>query len=426
MLLTKLHRNAYLRNSAIVFTGSLLISIVNYAYYPVLARLMTLNDFGEVQTLFSIFAQATLIFSAINIVTVVLVSSKRKSDRNNEFILELQKLMIYIVCIFGAIAILSAQYLKTFFNFDSVWPFIAMVFAMVAGIPIVFWNSYMQGKEDFSGMNILGIVGSTGRLVLAVIFVVLGFNAFGAIFGLFVGQLVAIYYISHVRKLPPLRTIFKVRLPRWKILKIELRYTALVFFVTLLITVFYTGDILIVKHFQNPEIAGAYAGIASIARIVFFVTLPFAVVLLPAINSDWEHRSLILKRSFLFVFVVGLATCITFWALDTFIIRILIGEKYIEFAYLLPKLSIAIFFISISNLLLYYLLSIRSLLSLVVSLVGVIVLSTLSVKYHSSLIEIVDNLLISSFVMLVALIFMMSIWPRIKSSKLPAIIVKTS
>lgn len=386
---------------------------------------MTLNDFGEVQTLFSIFAQATLIFSAINIVTVVLVSSNRKSVSNNEFILELQKLMIYIVGILGIIAILSAQYLKTFFNFESVWPFIALVFAMVASIPIVFWNSYMQGKEDFTGMNILGIVGSIGRIVLAVVFVILGFNAFGAIFGLFVGQLVAIYYISRVRNLPPVLTLFNVRLPRWKILKIELRYTLLVFFVTLLITVFYTGDILIVKHFQNPEIAGAYAGIASIARIVFFVTLPFAVVLLPAINSDWEHRSLILKKSFLFVFILGLATCLTFWAFDTFVIRILIGEKYIEFAYLLPKLSIAIFFISISNLLLYYLLSIRSLLSLLVSAIGVLLFSILSVKYHSTLIEIVDNLLVSSFVMLISLVFMMSVWPRLKSSKQPEIIVKT-
>lgn len=378
---------------------------------------MPFHEFGEVQTLFSIFTQASLIFSAINLVTVVLVSSKKDKENSEKFILELQKLMIYLVGSVGLLAIIFSPFLRNFFNFQSVWPFIAMVFALLGSIPIVFWNAFLQGKEDFTGMNLLGIAGAGGRLLMSTVLVISGLGSFGAIFGLFLGQLLAISLIGRFRSMPPMRQLFQIKLPDWRILKLELRFTGLVFVVSLLITMLYSGDILLVKHYQNPDLAGAYAGIASIARIIFFLTLPFAMVLLPAINSNRQQSTAILKKSFLLVVAFGAATTLIFWGAGYTIINLLIGDRYVQYAYLLPKLSVAIFIISISNLLIYFLLSIRNILSLSVSFAGLGAFIILSLLYHATLDSIVNNLLISSLVTIALLGLTMSVWPRIRGSK---------
>ena len=109
-------KDRFVRNNAIVFLGSLIISTLSYLYYPVLARLMPLEAFGEVQTLISISTQALLFFSAINIVTVVLVANNKQKSQNDLFVIELQKIMVYLVTLVGIIAIAFSPFLKDFFN----------------------------------------------------------------------------------------------------------------------------------------------------------------------------------------------------------------------------------------------------------------------------------------------------------------------
>lgn len=413
VIITKLTKDRFVRNNLILFIGSFFVAVLSYLYYPVLARLMNINDFGEVQTLVTIFNQAALIFGAINIVTVVLVASSNNQKRNEVFILELQKLMIYAVVAIGLVAIIFSPLLKSFFNFQSVWPFFAMVLALLLNAPIAFWMSYMQGKENFSGMNILGILGAGGKLIASAVLVVVGFGSFGAIFGLFLGQLVALGYVGQKYDVPSFKKLIHKGLPRWQILRTELRYTSLVFSVTLLITLLYSGDILIVKHYQSAEVAGLYAGISSIARIIFFLTLPFAMVLLPAVSNNPKERRSTLRKSLMYVIGLGSLTCAVFWLAKTQIITILIGSRYNAMAYILPRLSLAILFIAISNILFYYLLAMRSIKSLLIASIGVIVFITMSVLYHATPDQVVNNLLVASTITVILLVLELSIMPRL-------------
>jgi O-antigen/teichoic acid export membrane protein len=51
----QLRSSDFLRQNAILFVGSLAVSVLNYAYYPVLGRLLKVEEFGEVQVLISLF-----------------------------------------------------------------------------------------------------------------------------------------------------------------------------------------------------------------------------------------------------------------------------------------------------------------------------------------------------------------------------------
>src|SRR5581483_1043518 len=100
------------------------------------------------------------------------------------------------------------------------------------------------------------------------------------------------------------------------------------------------------------------------------------------------------------------------------IMGIMIGRRYENYAHLLPELSFAIFLISIANLLIYYLLAIRSLLSLLAAGAGVVLLIVLSVVDHSTLNVIVKNLLLSGILTLGILLITVSAWPRIRGFRI--------
>ncbi|HSE29129.1 MAG TPA: oligosaccharide flippase family protein [Candidatus Saccharimonadales bacterium] len=406
-------KNTFLRNNIIVFFGSILTSAFSYFYYPIMARMLSIEEFGEIQTLVSLLTQASLIFGAINIVSVVLIASSKRNKHGERFIFELQKLTLYIAIGVSLTVAICSMWVTNFFHFPSVWPLLITLAAFIAGVPVVFWNSYLQARQNFTAMNAFGLVGAAGKLILAVFLVFLGWGAIGAALAVLLGQFAALTFARMRYDVPRLTELFKERLPNWKVLKVELRYTAMVIVVSLSITLLYSGDILLVKHYQSPEEAGAYAGIASIARIIFFLTLPFATVLLPAVHSEWKQREKTLKRSFTLVIGLGAFVAVVFWAFAPQIVSLMVGSRYIDYAYLLPELSLAILLMSIANILFYYMLSIRSIASLFISVIGVVTFFGLSTFNHSTSEQIVINMIGSSIVTVTLLVVTLSVWPRV-------------
>lgn len=409
-------RDRFLRNNIVVFIGSIVSSALSYLYYPIMARILPFDQFGEVQTLVSLLTQVSLIFSAINIVAVVLIASSKIDKRREHFILELQKLMVYVTVVLGLVAIVVSPLIKDFFHFESVWPLISIIVTFILMVPLVFWNAYLQGKEQFGAMSVVSILGAAGKLVFAVIFVLLGFGALGAALGLLIGQIVTNIFCGKRYDVPRLKQLFKEKLPNWQLLRLELGYTVMVVVVSLSVTLLYSGDILLIKHYFSPEQAGIYAGIASIARIIFFLTLSFAVVLLPAVHSQPKVREKTLKRSFIMVIVLGSLTALVFWLFAPQIVTLLVGARYADYAYLLPELSLAVLLISIANLLFYYMLSVRNVLSLFISLIGLAVFFGMSFMRHATIEEVITNLTVAAVITVVLLVLTLSVWPRVPRS----------
>ncbi len=67
------------------------------------------------------------------------------------------------------------------------------------------------------------------------------------------------------------------------------------------------ADVLIIKHYFDAETTGLYSGIATIARIIFFVTASISGVLLPHIKltNRVEENLKTLRKAFGIIFVLG-------------------------------------------------------------------------------------------------------------------------
>ncbi len=397
-LLQRVRQSAFLRYNAVSFAGAMGIAFLNYLYYPVLGRLMNPADFGEVQTIISLFLQTVVFLGVFGLVTVGVVTKYEDHDIQNRLIAELEKLALMLAVVLLAILLLFGRQFADFLQFADAWPFLALVAALLLSVPGAFRNAFMQGRRQFAALSRAGILAASAKLVFAVIFVLLGGRAFGALFGLVMAQLIALAYTtSVVRRLGWRRPAdFKrFSLPDLALLKPELRYGLLVLVTTLSMNLLLTLDIIVVKHLFDPTEAGLYAGIATIARIIYFATGPMAIVLLPSVRlaQPADQNSRLLLQSLGLFGVVGGGALAVFTLAPELVIRVMIGAKYLPYAYLLPRLGLAIFLVSLANLLSYYYLALRRPFIGAIGVASVLTTGALLMLNHSTLINVVNGLI---------------------------------
>ncbi len=400
-LITLMRSSDFIRHNSILFVGSFAVSVLNYLYYPILGRLMSPSDFGEVQVLVSLFMQATIFLTVVTNVAVNVVTNESNETLRNRIVYELEHFATLITVVTLGVALLFIGQLQEFLRFEHPAPFFALALVLVISAPLALRQAYLRGRSAFGLMSIASITSSLAKIIFSVIFVLLGWRAVGAIGGIIAAQIIAlIYTASQARKLG---LVGKINWRLWRkpdlgLLRPQLPYSLLVLIVSLITTVLFSFDVIIVKHFFPAEIAGYYAGIATIARIIYFLTGSIAVVLLTAAKIEagraTNHR--LLTRSMLLQTAIGGAALVFFSLFPQFSTQLLIGSKYLPYAHLLPMLSLALFILATLNLLLHYDLALRRYSAAVVSILGGVVMIAAVQMNHASLEAVVQSLLIGS------------------------------
>ncbi|HUC20688.1 MAG TPA: oligosaccharide flippase family protein, partial [Candidatus Polarisedimenticolaceae bacterium] len=301
LLIARARNSSFLRNNVIYFIGSFGISVLNYLYYPVLGRLLQPADFGEVQTVMSFFLQTSIFMQVLGLVSIGVIARYRKPEERSRIIAEYSRLAFYIgLCIF-VITVLVSPFLKSFFQFDSVLPFIAFGLVVLVTVPLTFANSFLQAGHRFGDLSRSGIIASAAKLVLSALLVFIGLKAFGAIAAIALAQALALVYTLFKTPdgKPVIMSGLRFKKPRFSVMRSELPYAGLVLVASLTVNVVLGLDIIVIKHYFDPHTAGLYAGIATIARIIFYVTAPLALVLIASVKpaNAKLNRQLLLRSA---------------------------------------------------------------------------------------------------------------------------------
>lgn len=405
----RLQRNSFLRHNAIFFFGSVAVGILNYLYYPLLGRLMPPAEFGEVQTLVSFFLQLSIFLSVLGLVTVNVAANYDNAERRNRVIFELERIALIAGLLLLALSFVGSYWLQDFFRFDSATPFVVLAVAICVTVPFTFRGAFVRGRHGFGVASLSNIIASAVKIFASLVLVLLGFSTAGAIWGIAIAQCVALIYIGFWAKKMGLRQAPETRWrsrPDMKILKPELRYAGMVLITSLLITLQFSIDILVVKHYFDAHTAGLYAGIATVARVLFFVTGSISQVLMPSVkmnSPDAENRSLLFKSLGL-VAATGLPVLALFVFAPSFVVQLLMGHNYTEYASLLPMLGLAIFVVAVVNLLVSYYMALRRYIIAPVVVIGAVTTYGLMISQHSDLAGIVRSLLIGGLTMIILII----------------------
>jgi O-antigen/teichoic acid export membrane protein len=404
----QLRDSQFVRHNTIFFIGAMSVGLLNYLTYPIIGRLLPAANFGEMQVLFSLFAQILIFLNVFGLLTVNIVANYEDPIKRNRVISELERLALAIGLIILVATIAGAVTLKHFFHFGSVWPFEVLAIAVLVSVPLAFRNSYLRGKKRFAQVSTLNFTAAAADLVFAVLFVLAGWRTTGAMLGLVAAQLIAFGFAAYLAKRDGFTESIHdsfFRLPDFKLLLPELKYAALVLCGSLAITLMYSVDTIAVKHYFDANTAGQYAGIATVGRIIFFLTGSIAAVLLPSIKmkaKPHDNRK-VLWSSLGLTAVIGGGALLVFSLLPRFVVHVLMGSKYVPQANLLPRLGFVLFTISILNLFVLYHMALRHYAIILIVALGLSVTLILLTLHHQTLVSVIDSLLFGSAAMFLVL-----------------------
>lgn len=393
-----LTEDRFIRHNFVFFFGYMTVAVFNYLYHPILSRLMSVEEFGEAQALVSIIVQAGVFAGIFGTIIVNIVSNHRDDAEKMKSVRTLYTIAFALNASIAALLIVLGPLIKNALELGSMLPLFLGAAIIVLNVPFLFHKSFLQGVHEFKAVSISGILGSAARLLGAVALVALGFAAAGAVGGLLLSALLSYAYVtSKTAGRFPLALLGARRL-RLTGLRSELRYGGLILFATFLTTFFSNADVLVVKYFFDPEQAGLYSGISTIARIIFFATGSVSIILFPFIkmkNSPRENLAALLKGIGL-IGAVGGSALVLFAIFPQLMIHLFIGGKYETASELLPRLGLVMFFVSFVNILVNYFLALRRYFLIFVSSGSIALLTALCFLRHETVSQIIDNFLIAS------------------------------
>lgn len=397
-------KSEFLRHNSIYFFGALAISALNYLYYPVLGRLLPTAQFGEVQTLVSVFMQATIFLNVVTNLAVNVVTNEPDTRRAGRIVFELERLSFAVMAVGLGLALLFAPQVAAFLQFHDTLPFWLVAAALLVGVPLALGTAYLRGRVAFGAVSISGALASLAKLAASAVLVLAGLGTAGAIGGIVAAQLVALAYTRAAAYRRGLHRVGPLwRRPDLALIRPQLPYAALVLVVSLVITVLFSLDIIIAKHFFSAEVAGAYAGVSTIARIIYFLTGSVATVLLSSVRLEAPAATnrRLLSRSFVLQVGLGGSALAVFALFPHLVIGLLIGPRYLAYAHLLPSLSLALFLLATINLLFAYDLALRRWSAAVVAVLGAVVTWGLFQVHHATPDAVVQSLLLGAAILLV-------------------------
>ncbi len=407
-LINRFDSDVFFRKYLIYFSGSMIVAFLNYIFHPLLGRILSPSDFGDIQALISLIAQSSVILGAFSVIVVNVTANIDNENERNAIISELQKISFYLIGFIFIILLLSISFIKNYFNFETFYPLFGLALILPISAMASFRSSFLQGKGDFYGLSIAQIISSSGRLVLSLLFVYLGFKVFGATLGIVLTNLLSLIYLYFKTKdnLILNRKVNIHVLEKGSISK-ELIYGILVFFSTILITIFYTSDVLIIKHYFDSNTAGLYSGISAIAKILFFAIGPTSAVLLSSIKlkNSFKENSKNLSKSLIISLIIGILGMFTFYMFNDMVVGIMIGDNYIQYANYLPKIGLLMFLTAIANIFIYYYLALRRFFLILISIVGGISIISILLAEHSNIQNVLNSLTVSVSIIIILLVF---------------------
>lgn len=410
--------STFLRHNAIFFVGALAAGAFNYVFYPIMARLLPTASFGEAQALASLFAQINIFLGVLGLLTVNIVVNASDSKKRDQIVIELEKLALIAGLVLMLASLFGGRALERFFNFGSPWPFVGLALAVFVSVPLLFRNAYLRGQKEFTLVSILSVVAAGGDLVLAVLFVVLHWRTTGVMAGLAAAQFLTFIYSAWLARRHGFsgsqrETLF--RLPDMRIIAPELRYALVVLICSLTITGLYSVDTIVMKHWFDAHTAGLYAGIATVARIIIFITGSVPQVLLPSVrmNQSVIHNRQVLMKSLVLLIGIGGSALLVFSLFPRTVVGMLMGHQFLTYAGLLPRLSLAIFLVSVINMFVMYHLALRRYAVTAIAACGIILTAGLLGAYHQTPYAVVNDLLYSC----VGIGILLGVWSMVSKAQ---------
>ncbi len=382
-------KDAFLTNSLIFFAGSFIVGIGNYLFQFLMARMLTIEDYGELQSLIAVFSIFGIPLAALGAVLIRNTAGFKEEENLGKvkalFSYFSKTVVIISTGLFLILLILNKSILG-FLNLNSSFPVIILGISLIPAFLSFVSKSVIQGLEKFKAVSAISIIETSFKIISAFLLVLAGFRVGGAMLAFFISGVIS-YLISFI----PLSFLLKEKEQKIQTKEI-FQYFLLALFGISFLNLLFNLDIILVKHFLPSFSAGEYGGLALIGRIIFFLGGPIAIVMFPIVFRNKiknQNSSAVFKKALLFTLTLEVLPLIAYFLFPDFIIKLLIGEGFLGIKGVLGYFGLAMLSYSLINLFSQYFLSLGEKMFSFFLLGGVLLEIVLISIWHQSIFQIV-------------------------------------
>ncbi|AJF62707.1 MAG: Polysaccharide biosynthesis protein [archaeon GW2011_AR20] len=387
-----------IKDNLVLFMGNSLGAFFTFLFHFYMGRKLGPEDYGALGAILALIYLFTIPLTTIQ-TSIAKFTAIFKSERKYKEIHYLHKASTRKLLIFGIIStfiFLSLSGLIANYLHISLTPLLILSLYITFSFLLYINRGLLQGLQKFNKFSKNLVFEGLIKLVFGITLIFFGFKLNGAV-GAIVFALISAFLISVYQ----LRDIIKHKIKKFNS-NVIYRYTIPVLIALMMLTAFYSLDLLLVKHFFVDERAGYYAAVSLLGKVVFFGSMPITQVMFPKVNELYHRKKKsknILYKSGLMVLAFSLPIIAIYFLFSRSIIKLLYGELYLEASNLLGWFAVIMTLFSLIYLISFYNLSINKKNFLYILGLFNILEIILIYIFHETLIQVVSILTILMLVL---------------------------
>ena len=345
-----------LTDNGMMVTSAVAVNILSFLLNAYAARALEPAEFGALGSLLATYLILSVPLSTLSLLFARSVATF-VAHQDTAGTASLLRIGLTSLCLLGTMGLsviaLTSPQIATFLQIASSGPVILMGLAIACAPPLFAVRGALQGLQNFAHLS-FNISFEAAIRFLGVVFLVgvgLGLNGAIGAYGLALLLALAIGLFSLRRFLTGEGSLDKFSLQ-------ALPQNWLGFFVLFTcLTAMSQIDVVMVKHFFNPEEAGLYQAAASLGKTLLFVAGVMNHTMFPKV-TEAEARGVnsrpILKEYL--AYVIGLCTLgiVTIWVAAPQLLELTFGQSYVGAAPLLRLFGLAVGLMALVSILVHY------------------------------------------------------------------------
>ncbi|MFH1188251.1 MAG: hypothetical protein V1652_00195 [bacterium] len=354
-------KEKFFQNSVIYTVGAFLGGLFNYGFHFFVSRRLSVAQYGELQTLMSLFALLGIVTSALSFFVIKHVSAFA-ADKNyhatSNFIHWLNKAIAKKMFFILAVLICIAPFIQFFLKLSDFWGIAIVELTIFFTVITVVYLGALNGWERFFTTSSLGVGNFFLKMVVGACLVLFFPKASIVAFAILIPSVLMWFavrwwsavYFGH----PSTEGNGSKKWEEYFSFDALKKSILPIFIFSSLMIVLGDIDVAFVKSLTNAELTGYFGALKILGKIILTVNLAVVGVLLPRACAD-EHRGTgtskkIIGGAYGIIFLSSAIATISYALFPKLIINILFGEKYVIFSNLLWLYGVMAFVFSILTL----------------------------------------------------------------------------
>jgi O-antigen/teichoic acid export membrane protein len=405
-------RSRMLRGSVILLTSTGLVSGTNFLYNIAIARGLGPAGFGHATAIYTLLMLLSAVTLAYQLVCSKLVAKTSDLSGKVAIYRDLRRRSWQTGLLLGALIIIGSSVITQYLHLPAPRDIILLGFGTAVYVPLGVRRGMLQGTYDFSRLAVNFVLEAVIKIIGALVLLHYGLGVTGVI-----AAVVASIAIAYATAGPSLK--LTVDSTRREHASFREGMQAIVFFVGQVIIS--NLDILLVKHYFVAEVAGLYAAVALVGRVVYMASWSIISSMFPvsaAIVHKRTSQTVLSSALWLVVSITSLFTLAT-WLAPPTLWRAVLGATFLNasnvpFSSLIAAYSAMTSVYSVAVVLLTYEMSRRIANATWIQLAFSGLLPAGIALFHDSLHQVIMVQLLLMFGLLAAV--SVPFWPEIVSS----------